>query len=310
MFGVWLAGAVLRAGEPAGARSPRSRSVLAATGAVVLVTGAVGVDAPVAGEHRTLRRRHRVRDVDVGDDRRAEADPAHRTPRTSSCSTGCSARCGGKPADPARPPSPNLIPVSLALNAGIYNVLFGLRAGAAIVIMDGFDTRPLRRARRASSGSARRCCRPAAMTMLADDESVTDLAPLRYVRSITAPLSPLQARRFTDKFGVTVLNGYGQAEIGEVIGWTAADAKEHPEKIGAVGRPHPGVAIKVVDEPGAVADRRGRPAARAAAARWPRATRPAATSPTGSTPTGSSTPATSPGSTPTGSCGSRAGPAT
>ena len=42
-----------------------------------------------------------------------------------------------------------------------------------------------------------------------------------------------------------MLNGYGQAEIGEVIGWTAADAREHPEKVGAVGRPHPGVAIKV-----------------------------------------------------------------
>ena len=33
-------------------------------------------------------------------------------------------------AEPAKRPSPNLIPVSLALNAGIYNVLFGLRAGA------------------------------------------------------------------------------------------------------------------------------------------------------------------------------------
>ena len=89
--------------------------------------------------------------------------------------------------------------------------------------------------------------------MLADDPAVTDLAPLRYVRSITAPLSPIQARRFTDKFGVTVLNGYGQAEIGEVIGWTANDAREHPEKIGAIGRPHPGVAIKVLDDAGAVA---------------------------------------------------------
>jgi acyl-coenzyme A synthetase/AMP-(fatty) acid ligase len=48
-----------------------------------------------------------------------------------------------------------------------------------------------------------------------------------------------------------VLNGYGQAEIGEVIGWTAADAREHPDKLGAAGRPHPGVAIKVVDEAGA-----------------------------------------------------------
>ena len=68
------------------------------------------------------------------------------------------------------------------------------------------------------------------------------------MRSITAPLSPLQARRFTAKFPVHVLNGYGQAEIGEVIGWTAADAKAHPDKVGAVGRPHPGVAIRIDDD--------------------------------------------------------------
>ena len=86
--------------------------------------------------------------------------------------------------------------------------------------------------------------------MLCDDATVTDLTPLRYVRSITAPLSPLEARRFTSKFGVSVLNGYGQAEIGEVIGWTAADAKEHPEKVGAVGRPHGGVDLKIVDAAG------------------------------------------------------------
>jgi acyl-coenzyme A synthetase/AMP-(fatty) acid ligase len=88
------------------------------------------------------------------------------------------------------------------------------------------------------------------MVMLCDDPDVKDLTPLRFVRSITAPLSPLSARRFTDKFGVTVLNSYGQAEVGEVIGWTAADAREYPEKIGAVGRPHAGVAIKVVGEDG------------------------------------------------------------
>jgi len=37
---------------------------------------------------------------------------------------------------PETRPSPNLIPLSLALNSGIYNALFGLRAGAALVIMD------------------------------------------------------------------------------------------------------------------------------------------------------------------------------
>jgi acyl-coenzyme A synthetase/AMP-(fatty) acid ligase len=155
----------------------------------------------------------------------------------------------GRPADPSRPPSPNLVPVSLALNAGIYNVLFGLRAGASVVLMDRFSTSEFASlVHRFSIRST--VLPPAGMVMLADDPLVSDLTPLRYVRSITAPLSPLAARRFSAKFGVTVLNGYGQAEIGEVVGWTAADARDHPEKIGAVGRPHPGVAIKVVAEDG------------------------------------------------------------
>lgn len=151
---------------------------------------------------------------------------------------------GSAAGDGERRPTPNLVPVSLALNAGIYNVLFGLRAGSEIVVMDRFE--PSVFADLVARFSIRSTVLPpAAMAMLNDAEEVGELAPLRYVRSITAPLSPLQARRFTDKFGVVVLNGYGQAEIGEVIGWTAADARAHPDKVGAVGRPHPGVAIKV-----------------------------------------------------------------
>ncbi len=91
---------------------------------------------------------------------------------------------------------------------------------------------------------------PAAMVMLTEDAAITDLTPLRYVRSITAPLSPLAARRFMERFGVTVLNSYGQAEVGEVVGWTAADAREHPEKLGAAGRPLPGVDVRVVGAQG------------------------------------------------------------
>lgn len=152
---------------------------------------------------------------------------------------------GAGPTNPEtlRAPSPNLIPVSMALNAGLYNVLFGLRAGAPLVIMDGFEPAEFAElVRRFEIRST--VLPPAAMAMLTDSV-VDDLAPLKYVRSITAPLSPLQAERFVAKFGVFVLNGYGQAEVGEVIGWTAADAKTYPDKIGAVGRPHPGVAIRI-----------------------------------------------------------------
>ncbi len=167
---------------------------------------------------------------------------------------------GGGPATPgdrppasaaaSRKPSPNLIPASLALNAGIYNVLFGLRAGASVVIMDGFDPGVFAElVRRFEIRST--VLPPAAMTMLADRTDITSLAPLKYVRSITAPLSPLQARRFFDRFGAAVLNSYGQAEVGEVIGWTAADWKQHADKVGAAGRPLPGVDIRIVDESGA-----------------------------------------------------------
>ena len=152
---------------------------------------------------------------------------------------------GAGPADPgaSRTPSPNLIPVSMALNAGLYNVLFGLRAGAPLVIMDGFE--PMEFAELVRRFEIRSTVLPPAAMAMLTDSGVDDLAPLKYVRSITAPLSPLQAERFVAKFGVFVLNGYGQAEIGEVIGWTAADAKTHPEKVGAVGRPHPGVDIRI-----------------------------------------------------------------
>ena len=149
----------------------------------------------------------------------------------------------------ARPTTPNLIPVSLALNAGIYNVLFGLRAGAGLVIMDGFD--PQQFAALVRQHAIRSTVLPPAAIGMLNEAGIAglidDLNPLRYVRSITAPLSPLQARRFRELFDVTVLNGYGQAEIGEVIGWTAADARAHPDKIGAVGRAHPGVELRIAD---------------------------------------------------------------
>ena len=157
-----------------------------------------------------------------------------------------------KPAPgPARPPMPNLVPVSLSLWAGIYQILFARMVGAPVVLMDGFDTVEFATLVE-RFGIRSTVLPPAAMTMLNDDERVSSLAPLRFVRSIAAPLSPLQARRFRDRFGVAVLNCYGQTEIGgEIIGWTGADAKAHgDDKLGAVGRPHTGVEVRVDETSG------------------------------------------------------------
>lgn len=150
---------------------------------------------------------------------------------------------------PKRPPMPNLVPLSLSLWAGIYQVLFAFRAGAGVVLMDRFspsDFAALVRRHQLRST----VLPPAALTMVLHDDSVTDLAPLKIVRSITAPLSPVQAVRFRDRFGVIVLNSYGQTELGgEVVGWSAADAREWGEtKLGSVGRPLPGIDVTITDD--------------------------------------------------------------
>jgi acyl-CoA synthetase (AMP-forming)/AMP-acid ligase II len=150
-----------------------------------------------------------------------------------------------KPADASRPPMPNLVPVSLSLWAGIYQVLFAFRVGAPVVLMERFATSDFARLVQ-EHGIRSTVLPPAAMTMLTDDETVADLVPLRIVRSITAPLSPVQARRFHDRFGVIVLNSYGQTELGgEIVGWSTADVQAHgAAKLGSVGRVHAGVEVR------------------------------------------------------------------
>jgi long-chain acyl-CoA synthetase len=148
--------------------------------------------------------------------------------------------------DRLRPIIPNIIPMSLSLWAGIYNVLFAFRTGAPVVLMEKFETLEFARLiRRFDIRSS--VLPPAAIAALISDSRIDSLAPLRYVRSVTAPLPPLRARQFKERFGISVLNGYGQTEIGgEIVGWTAADSRLFGEtKLGSVGRPHAGVELMV-----------------------------------------------------------------
>jgi len=157
--------------------------------------------------------------------------------------------------DAPKPPMPNLVPMPLALWSGIYNTLFASRVGAAIILLHPFDAREFADAvtRFALKSTV---LAPPMITMLSDDSSITSLAPLRFVRSGTAPLSPSEARRFRDRFGVTVLNSYGQTELGgEIVGWNADDTRRFGDaKLGSVGRPHEGIEVRIVREDGRDAD--------------------------------------------------------
>jgi long-chain acyl-CoA synthetase len=152
-------------------------------------------------------------------------------------------------------PRKNLVPVSLALWAGIFNTLFAFRAGFGVVLLDRFTTAGFARAVREHHITST-VLAPAMITMLSDDDGISDLSPLRLVRSITAPLSPAIARQFHRRFGVFVLNSYGQTELGgEVVGWTTRDLREFGEsKLGAVGRPYDHVDLRIRRSDGSEAD--------------------------------------------------------
>lgn len=149
----------------------------------------------------------------------------------------------------------NLIPVSLALWAGIFTSLFSFRAGYGVVLLETFTTAGFVRAVKAH-GITSTILAPAMITMLTDDQSIADLHPLRRVRSITAPLLPQVAREFYRRYGIFVLNSYGQTELGgEVVGWSAADVRTFGEtKLGAVGRPYEHVDLRIRRDDGSEAD--------------------------------------------------------
>jgi len=83
---------------------------------------------------------------------------------------------------------PNLVPVSLSLWAGIYQVLFAFTLGVPVVLMEQFSAAEFARLVR-EHGIRSSVLPPAAMVMLLQDPSVASLEPLRYVRSV--PNRPL-----------------------------------------------------------------------------------------------------------------------
>jgi acyl-coenzyme A synthetase/AMP-(fatty) acid ligase len=74
-----------------------------------------------------------------------------------------------------------------------------------------------------------------------------ELPTLRFVTSSSAPLAVDEWRRFEDRFGIRVAQGYGCSEIG----WIAAHPGER-RRIGTVGMPLPYHRLAIVADDGAV----------------------------------------------------------
>ncbi len=83
--------------------------------------------------------------------------------------------------------------------------------------------------------------------LLQGDDTVTgkDVPHLRFVTSSSAPLTVEEWRRFEERFGISVAQGYGSSETGWIAGCT-----DRTKRYGSVGKPLPYLRVAVVDREG------------------------------------------------------------
>ena len=155
-------------------------------------------------------------------------------------------------ADPGKPP--NLIANPLSHTAGVVRLLFALYVGRSVALLRKFDGRTAKRLLD-RHGIDNLTINPAMLRILLDTlEPGEDLGAVRYVSSGTAPLTPALREEFEARFGVPVLQAYGQTEaFGGIAIESARDVLAGRRRPGSVGRPLPGVQLRLVTAEGAEA---------------------------------------------------------
>jgi acyl-CoA synthetase (AMP-forming)/AMP-acid ligase II len=147
--------------------------------------------------------------------------------------------------------SPNLIANPLSHTAGVVRLLFALYVGRSVVLMRKFDARTAKRLID-RHGIDNLTINPAMLRILLDGlEPGEDLGGVRYVSSGTAPLPQALREEFEARFGVPVLQAYGQTEaFGGISIESARDVLAGRRRPGSVGRPLPGVELRLVTAAG------------------------------------------------------------
>ena len=147
---------------------------------------------------------------------------------------------------PTEPKAPNLIANPLSHTAGIVRLLFALYVGRSIVLLRKFDARAAHAAVQ-RHGIDHLTLNPAMLRILLDGlDPGEDLGRVRYASSGTAPLPPALREAFEARFGVPVLQAYGQTEaFGAVAVENVRDVLAGRRRPGSVGRPLPGVDVRI-----------------------------------------------------------------
>jgi acyl-coenzyme A synthetase/AMP-(fatty) acid ligase/flavin reductase (DIM6/NTAB) family NADH-FMN oxidoreductase RutF len=133
--------------------------------------------------------------------------------------------------------------------SGIYSTLPPLLKGQSVVLVDRFTVDGWRdyviRFKPQVTGLP-----PAGIQMLLDaDVPCEDLKSIRAIGTGAAPLDVNVQRAFEERYGIPILFSYGATEFGGPIVAMTLDLhlKWGKQKFGSVGKPMPGVSVRVID---------------------------------------------------------------
>ena len=132
---------------------------------------------------------------------------------------------------------------------GVCQLLTGPYVGKRTVLLEKFTVDEWVRAVKTYK-IRRNGVQPAIVRMLLDaDVAMEDLASLEYLAGGSAPLEPQLREEFERRYGIPVLWAYGATEFaGSACAWTPALYRQYGDsKRDSVGKPLPGVQVRVVD---------------------------------------------------------------
>jgi long-chain acyl-CoA synthetase len=146
---------------------------------------------------------------------------------------------------------PNLIANPLSHTAGVVRLLFALYVGRSVALLRKFDGVVTKRLLD-RHGIDNLTINPAMMRILLEQlPRGTDLGAVRYASSGTAPLPDALREEFEARFGIPVLQAYGQTEaFGGIAIESAKDVLAGNRRPGSVGKPLPGVELRILDTEG------------------------------------------------------------
>ncbi|AXV06648.1 O-succinylbenzoic acid--CoA ligase [Euzebya pacifica] len=143
---------------------------------------------------------------------------------------------------------PTLVALPLSHTGGLCSLIFAHYAGRHAVVLRKFRLDDFLMAVE-RHGVDTVVATPTMLQMLLHAPEI-ELPGVRMVQSSGAPLPPSVKSRFEARFGIPIIQNYGQTEALHVAGWTREELTSGTWRPGSVGRPYAGVELRILSDDG------------------------------------------------------------